>query len=447
MIATALLVAYALVVTGIGFLGYRRGAGEGVIEYSLANRQVGWLGTTLSVFATLLTESVIFFAVSLTARYGLVGSVAGTLGPVLALVAMSLVVARVYRLGVARDYTCISEFCRDQWGPVAGRFARWVLMIFLLWIIVLQINLNGKMLGALLGWDQVSATAMTVGVVLVYLLSGGYRAVIRTDVFQSLLLGALVFLPLVIEPKPDVAGAVRAMTLTPDAFYILAMSFVLTVVRPELWQRVYSAASARVARWSLLGAAGLYSLLVVVVLYYALAIQHAAPDLHHMDAFAFGYQKVLPPAIATLFPVLLIAAMMSSLDSAAFLLSVDLAREGSAGSAGPISSRARKILAVVLVGAGAASLLVFDALSFAYKLNGIVALFAVPILISTVRPVRRPVVVTAIAVGLSIYGAQIVSGRIGAQPSEAVFGAAAVVLIMAGGTAIDRITDRKGDES
>lgn len=94
-----------------------------------------------------------------------------------------------------------------------------------------------------------------------------------------------------------------------------------------------------------------------------------------------GYRNILPPVFAALFSVILLASMMSSLDSAAFLLSVDLT------SLRP-KTREHRILwsriyiVLLLVAAGLISLTIFDSLTFAYKLNGIVALFTVPLLMS-----------------------------------------------------------------
>ena len=110
-------------------------------------------------------------------------------------------------------------------------------MVMLFWVATLQINLNGQLLSAILSWPVSLATWWAVGLVLFYVLVGGYWTVIRTDVFQACILALMVFVPATVSPRPDLELALSAPVAWKDLSLIFAMSFSLTLVRPELWQR------------------------------------------------------------------------------------------------------------------------------------------------------------------------------------------------------------------
>jgi len=400
----------------IGLFSRRIKGGD---DFIMGQRKIERLGTTMSIFATLMTESLIFFAVALTVFYGPLGGIMAIIGGSLALLIMSIIAPRAHANGVKNRFVCISEYCRQKWGKLTGQLSRMAFLLLLAWVIVLQINLNGNLLSGILGWTPMESSVLVVVVVLFYLLIGGYHSVIRTDVFQGILLGFILLLPLMISPRPNVIEAFDTRFLSVDVLLLFLMSFALTITRPELWQRIYSSKSGKIAARSLRIVALIYFIFGCFILYYALAVIQAAPDLSPTRAFAEGYRTILPPVISALFPVLLLAAMMSSLDSATFLLAADVTKIKSYFMKNPILWT-RIFIVIFLIGGGLASLTIFNTLTFAYKINGIVALFMIPLLLSFWIEIPRNVLGISIAIGLITYVVQILIGRIDINPSEAI---------------------------
>jgi SSS family solute:Na+ symporter len=432
LLELSLLAGYVATSIAIGALGRLRAGDE---DFVIGERQIEQLGTTMSIFATMVTESSIFFTVGLTVLYGPLGAVAAILGPAVALFVLSFIAANAHQRGARERYVSISDYCQREWGRVTGRMAKAIFMLLMAWVVVLQINLNSKLLAGLLSWSTVSSTLLVVVVVLFYLTASGYRAVIRTDVFQGFVLGAVLFLPLVIEPAPAFPRGLFAQVPSVNVVLILLMSFALTIVRPELWQRIYSARTPAKAVWGLRTVGVLYAVFGGFVLYYALAVTQSAPSLGPDEAFALGYREVLPPFFAALFPVLLLAAMMSSLDSATFLLSVDLTSLHNR----LLAHRKRWVRAFVaslLIAGGLVSLTIFDSLGFAYKINGLVVLFTAPLLVSFWRPVSMRLLGASLVCGLATYGAQIVSGRVDANPVESTLAGLVTAGVLLGGLVV-----------
>jgi hypothetical protein len=147
-----------------------------------------------------------------------------------------------------------------------------------------------------------------------------------------------------------------------------------------------------------------------------------------MEAFSQGYKSVLPTYIAILFPTILIAAMMSTLDSATFVFSAELSK---------IKLFVKKrvfwtklFIILTLVVGGLFSLTIFDALSFAYTINGFVALLTIPILISFWKDIPTKLLIVSFSIGLIFYIIQIILGRIIINSSEAIYAALITGLII-----------------
>jgi len=250
-------------------------------------------------------------------------------------------------------------------------------------------------------------------------------------------LGAMLLLPPFMTAKPDIPRALAAPIPVVDAALVFGMSFALTTIRPELWQRIYSAASGTVAARSLRLASALFLAFGAVVLYYAVAVVQAVPNASGTDAFVSGYRSVLPYPFSAVFPVVLVAAMMSSLDSAVFLFGVSVTKH-SARLARRHAQSTRALVTIALLAGGVVSLTVFDSLAFAYKLDGIVVVFAVPLLVSFWAAPSRATVAVSIGAGLTTYVVLIAAGRIDRRPSEAFLSAVAAGLALVAAAVIER---------
>jgi sodium/proline symporter len=429
-LVTTLLLIYLVVVIGIALAA--RFGGQSGDDFVIGSRQIGTLGLTAAIFATLMTESLVFFCIGLAVRFGPTGAICASLGPSMALLVLSFGAERARRVAADQRFVCVSEFCRAAWGPVAGRMAKIIINGLLVWVMILQIHLNGKLLGGLLDWSQVLSTVVSVGVVATYLALGGFRAVVKTDLFQTLVVLIIVMVPFFMVRTPTVAVFESDPGLSPGALLLCGTSFSMTIVRPEMWQRIYSARSGAVAARALRNAVLMFVVACSCILYYAFAVIEVMPDATPVEAFVDGFSRVLSPAAAAFVPVVLLSAMMSGLDSAAFLFSMNVMRMRESWAAAPLLW-GRIVIIVILLVAAFASLYIYEALSFAYQINGFMMLFTVPLLVSMRRRIDPPVLLPALAAGLAVYLIQIAIGRIEKDPSEAIFGSLTTALVLGAG--------------
>ena len=183
--------------------------------------------------------------------------------------------------------------------------------------------------GVLLG------TALSVG----YVFRGGLRAVVATDRVQFVLM-FLAFLILVPACVAKYGGAgwlaanLPATHLDADGglgwqavavWYAIAAA---TLVEPAFYQRCYAAVDARTARRGILVSVGFWLVFDALTTTAALYARAVVPDLGEpLAAFPALAEVALPGAWRALFMVGLLATIMSTIDSYAFLAAATLGRD------------------------------------------------------------------------------------------------------------------------
>jgi SSS family solute:Na+ symporter len=199
------------------------------------------------------------------------------------------------------------------------------------------------MLGVLVqmatGWPLwlgvVLGTALSIG----YVFRGGLHAVVATDRVQFVLMfaGFLVLVPACLVVHGDLAwlrAHVPPTHLAADGglgwqaiavWYAIAAA---TLVEPAFYQRCYAAVDERTARRGILASLGFWLVFDLLTTTAGLYARAAVPDLADpVAAFPALAAVTLPAVLEALFMVGLLATIMSTIDSYAFLAAVTLGRD------------------------------------------------------------------------------------------------------------------------
>ncbi len=82
----------------------------------------------------------------------------------------------------------IPEYFQRRFGPEARRLCTWLLLIYLVGYVGINLFTMGQALHILLGWPILGAAAIVAGISAVYVTFGGQTSVIMTDLFQGVML-------------------------------------------------------------------------------------------------------------------------------------------------------------------------------------------------------------------------------------------------------------------
>ena len=197
--------------------------------------------------------------------------------------------------------------------------------------LVVNFIISGKVLVHLFPMAPAAICTIIGGIIiLIYLLLAGFKAVVRTDFYQLLIM--------VIMTLTVALALFRQTTITTSDFDVGSMgignivSFLLLaglgiLVAPDLWQRVFAARDVRTLRSGFAYGALILPLLATIVTVLGLATKHYFSSLAPEDALVTGFSRLLPYGIKEFGLVLLYAVALSSSDTVTFVVASIFTRD------------------------------------------------------------------------------------------------------------------------
>ncbi len=260
----------------------------------------------------------------------------------------------------------IPDQLRAAYGPAAARTG--ALLVLLMAVPAAYVLMLGDLLRIYLGMPLAPALVAGTLFTIVYVLAGGFRSVVSTNILQFILmyLGFIVVLPIAIHH----AGGLGAMwTALPPAnrtwdgglgaqavlvWYFIALQ---TLVEPTFYQRCYAAETPAVARRGVLVSVAFWVLFDFLTTFTGLAAKALMP---HLADPVLSYPElgrlVLPAAANALFAVGMFATVMSTLHSYLFLAAATIGHDVAPELAARVDERRWTMAGLALVGAAAIAL-------------------------------------------------------------------------------------------
>ena len=260
----------------------------------------------------------------------------------------------------------IPDQLRSAYGPTAARIGAG--LVLLMAIPAAYVLMLGELLEMYAGIALPLAVALGTAFAVAYVAAGGFRAVVRTNVLQFVLMfGAfLVLLPVAIARIGGLGALWAALPATSRAWdggvgaqYVVVWYFIAlqTLVEPTFYQRCYAAESPRTARRGILISVGFWVLFDMLTTFSGLAARVLIPDLADP---AMSYPElgrlVLPRLANAFFAVGLFATVMSTAHSYLFLGAATLGHDVVPELAGKVDERRWTMIGLGVVGAAAIAL-------------------------------------------------------------------------------------------
>jgi len=203
-----------------------------------------------------------------------------------------------------------------------------VLQFFLL--LIVNLIISGKVLAAIFPIPYFLAVVIGGLIVLTYLLLAGFKAVIRTDFFQLIIMFIMTLtVGIFLLGKTHIPiyefnlGTLGAGNII--GFLILASFGIM--VAPDLWQRIFATKDERNLKRGLNYSVIILLVLGVVISVVGLATKQFFPNIVPEDALVTGFSHLLPFGLKELGMVLLFAVALSSSDTVTFVVSSIFTRD------------------------------------------------------------------------------------------------------------------------
>ena len=393
------LAVYLIAVVTIGLWTKRR---ESTGDFLIANRSAGVVLTTASISA-LAGGSVLAVDTELGFVYGL-GTLWLPAGGAAALALLGFLAGRIRRLADEHGFLTLTDYLFLRFGAPTGYLGFVLQFAGFLFLLAVQFIVGGRLFAALAPIEYPVAVVVMGVVTMAYLLLGGFKAVMRTDLLQFALM-FLVFVVLVpvkanfteldLELNFGSPGPVRSLS-----FFLSALGGLF--VGADVWQRVYSARSGRVARTSLFLSAAVWLVFGGCLVLLGIAAR-GSPGATAEGALFAGLFELLPDEFASVATVAILAALMSTLDTEIFLLASMVAKDVVARRRELMPDQMARIIRLSIVGVAVPAMLIAIYWPSAQGvlfilLSMFVALFPT-ILVSLFRPLAAGVAFASILFG------------------------------------------------
>ncbi len=337
---------YMLGMIGVGIWSARRV--KDTTDYVVAGRRLGLFFTTGTLFATWFCAGTLMGATSQAYLFGMQGVIFDPWGAAVCLVLAGLFFNRLMR---RTGYLTLVDLFDNRFGRKMGFASAVVLIIAEVGWVGAQLVAFGTILkvftGMPLGWGIIISTLVVVS----YTYLGGMWSVTLTDVIQMIILtvGLLIMVPFAIDhiggwgylfshggnwaeldtwalwPTKD-SGYLGYFGLPGWLYYIAAwISIGLgSIPAQDLMQRVLSARTEKIACVSSYISSGLYLTIGMIPVLLGIAMFEIRPDLlvdQTDQILPWMATQWLPPIATAVFVAALLAALMSSCDSALLAIS------------------------------------------------------------------------------------------------------------------------------
>lgn len=373
--------AYVVIAVVIGIISSRKETEEG---FMIAERQVGGAQLATTMSASFFDGSVLAVYFAYLYQYGF-SAVWLFIGLFIGFYFFRRYAGRIKQKTDELGVYTMPEYFYRLFGKRNGLMFSFFLVVQFFVFLVINFIVSGKVLSAIFPIPYGWAILVGGGIVLSYLFLAGFKAVVRTDFFQVVIMFVMTF---------SVAAFLLTKTSIPAAEFNIGqmgagniIGFIILaglgiMVAPELWQRLIASRDVKTLRKSLGVAPYILIVLGVSISILGLATKQLFPGIQPEDALVTGFSQLLPGALQAFAMVLLYAVSLSSSDTATFVLSSiftrDLKNYTARYSAESMRKLTRTFMVILVIAAAAVGILYHSVIDLGLSLASLnLALFPV----------------------------------------------------------------------
>jgi len=310
-----LLIIYTLVCIGIGLWNSRKQADA---DFLIAGRQLNQWGFVTSVVASYIGGAAIVAYAAYVYNFG-ISAIAVFIGTSLGFLFFIPYARKLRSTGEKERFYTLSDWFYHKFGNGAGAVSAAILLFVYFGMLLNQFIAGSSILANISGLSYELSLLISSGIITIYLVAGGFNSVIKTDIFQYIVLFVLFILLAVmlttqqhelILDVVDFSSMNISMTIAFIAFGIF-----IIFQSAEYWQRVYAAKSDKVVSNGLMTAAFLTLVTGFAITLIGLSAHHNSPGIEAREAFAEGLSHMISGRYLGAALVLMFAAIMSSADT------------------------------------------------------------------------------------------------------------------------------------
>ena len=197
-------------------------------------------------------------------------------------------------------------------------------------LLIVNLIISGKILSSIFTLPYWASVIIGGAIILSYLLLAGFKAVVKTDFFQLVIMFVMSLSVAIFLFGKTTIGSVDfnfSSASIGQAFGFLVLAGLGIMVAPDLWQRVFASNDEKSLKKGLAYAGFILLILGTCITVLGLATRHAFPSIRPEDALVYGFSNLLPLGLKEFGIVLLYAVALSSSDTEIFVISSIITRD------------------------------------------------------------------------------------------------------------------------
>ena len=311
-----LFLAYVVLVLWISYL-YRARGKHAKGEFLIYDYELDATGMSLSALATALDSVNIIIAAGIAFMFG-TGAFLIYGSSTLSLLIIALFAPKIWReFRKIKNVITPLDLFRDRFGhktEVMGIIG--IIFVSLIWITG-GLSANKTVMKQMFGIGPYLATAISALIILLYMLWGGFRTVVKTDIFQMGVIFSILLLPIFIIRTQDLSTAFSGNIPT-SLIQMLVYVFIINFFPYTLLHKVIAAKDEKVAVKGIIFYALGFLVLIIPLTLMSFTIKALIPEANPSDALFLAISKLLPAYFSSLVLIVFYSAVMSSLDTLIF---------------------------------------------------------------------------------------------------------------------------------
>lgn len=370
--------------TGLVIITWLSSRRETANEYLNSAKRLTVTDSTWTTFASLLTGYNFVLGVTFAYLYGFWYLMA-FVGAAMAFVALYFFYKK--RLAVLQkdhDLFSIGDYFGIEYGISTKILVNLILCVCLFLFLILQMYINTGLFSFLLHLEKSIALLLTSGIVCIYLWIGGFKASVKTDIFQGILMLPIILIIYFFPIHFSWEKIPAALDISQFWFAVglALLQFFSLLAQAESFQRVFAVSDSKTLKKSLIAAFVLLTLVAGSIAYIGINFKFSGVTTDPSNLFTEGVLKVLPQWLSSLLVISLIAAFMGTIDSSAFALGILAASMRKNITHDSIVKSTQRFTLIGLVLSAIASLYLFSFLQSVFALISIISVIGAALLVS-----------------------------------------------------------------
>ncbi|MCK6623370.1 MAG: hypothetical protein HUU32_21285 [Calditrichaceae bacterium] len=316
----AFIAIYIALVIFLGILSARKETSE---EFLIAGRSLDTLSNASTIVASKTGAGLLVTFVALVYLYG-ISAMWYFAGVSTGYIIFIFFAVRLKRISDEYEFYTLSDYFYHKYGKTAGLISAGLMLVVMLLALLLQLVGGAKTLYHISGISYTNSLLIIGITILIYMILGGFRAVVKTDIAQLLVMVILLIILGHIMGKGSLASLIidsfssgQSAPLKSIISFIM-IGILLPFFSAELWQRIYAAKDVNTVRKSLVFSVLVYFAIGFLLMTIGLSVSKQVHDIDPDLALIEGFTRLLPAGFLGLGVVIFFAAIMSSADSYLF---------------------------------------------------------------------------------------------------------------------------------